>query len=345
MKSCNAMKDLKDHSRDELREIFRSLGEPVYREQQVFRWMARGVESIRDMTDLPARLRDALSERFAFGTLEVEREQVSKSDGTRKFLFRLPDGQKVEAVFMKYSYGNTLCLSTQVGCAMGCRFCASGIDGKIRDLAAWEMLYQYTACLAKTGEPVSHIVLMGMGEPFDNYGEVSKFLHAMHDPDGVGMSYRNMTVSTCGLVPGILQFSLDFPQAGLAVSLHAASQEERLAIMPVAQAWPLEELIEACKTYTERTRRRITFEYALISGANDDDAHALQLAELLKGMLCHVNLIPLNPVSDIALAGSSRDRAIRFAETLERKGIPATVRRQLGSDIDAACGQLRRNTP
>jgi len=339
---ANKIKDLKEFSREERREIFRALGEPAYREKQLHRWILSGAESLSDMTDIPLGLRETLACRYAFCSLTIERQQVDPKDGTRKFLLKLPDNNTVEAVFMKYNYGNTLCVSTQVGCAMGCRFCASGIGGRVRNLAPWEMLYQYTVCRTAAGEPIGHVVLMGMGEPFDNYDAVSAFLRMLHEPDGIGMSYRNMTVSTCGVVPGILQFAQDFSQSNLAVSLHATSQEERLALMPVARKWPLQELLNACRDYVDATGRRITFEYALITGENDSDERALKLADLLKGMLCHVNIIPLNPVRDTGLTGSTRNRVTRFASILEAKGIPATVRRQLGSDIDAACGQLRR---
>ena len=293
------------------------------------------------MTDLSASLRAALSERFSFERAKVELVQQS-SDGTKKFLLAFPDGQRAEAVFMKYSYGNALCISTQVGCNMRCAFCASGIGGKVRDLKAWEMLDEYIVCRKATGEDINHIVFMGMGEPFDNYVQVSEFLRQIHDPKGIGLSCRNITLSTCGLVPYIERFAKDFPQVNLAVSLHAATQEEREKIMPVAKAYPLSELIPACRQHAEATGRRITFEYALIRGRNDSQQHCEKLAALLKGMNCHVNLIPLNPVTESSLSTVSREAAHRFAQSLENLGIPCTVRRQLGADIDAACGQLRK---
>lgn len=335
--------NIKDMTRAERKAFLVSLGEPAYREKQLFQWICRGVDNFQQMTDLPGSLREKLEASASVDTLSVIREQLSAEDGTRKFLLEMPDGNTVEAVFMQYGYGNTLCLSTQVGCAMGCAFCASGLNGKVRNVKAWEMLDQYLVCQKRSGSPVNHIVLMGMGEPFDNYEEVSRFLRTLHDPEGVGMSYRNMTVSTCGLVPGIRRFGKDFPQVNLAISLHAASQRDRLKRMPVAKAFPLEELMAACKDYTKETGRRITFEYALIEGENDGPEEAGQLAGLLRGMLCHVNLIPLNPVSSIGLQGSSRGRAARFAAILEERGVPVSIRRQLGADIAAACGQLRRN--
>ncbi|HCU07548.1 MAG TPA: 23S rRNA (adenine(2503)-C(2))-methyltransferase RlmN [Clostridiales bacterium] len=335
--------NIKALTREERKAFLVSLGEPAYREKQLFQWISRGVDGLDEMTDLPRPLREKLAESCTYESLAIAAEQISSGDGTRKFLLTLPDGNTVEAVFMMYEYGNTLCLSTQVGCAMGCSFCASGIGGKVRNLKAWEMLDQFLVCQKRSGALANHIVLMGMGEPFDNYAEVSQFLRTLHDPDGVGMSYRSMTVSTCGLIPKIRQFGSDFPQVNLAISLHGASQKEREERMPVAKAWPMQELMKACREYTEQTGRRITFEYALIEGENDDPGTAQRLAELLRGMLCHVNLIPLNPVTDIGLQGSSRVQSARFARILEDRGIPVSIRRQLGSDIAAACGQLRRN--
>ncbi len=334
--------DFKDLTRKERSEALAALGEKPFREKQIFRWICAGAENFGEMTDLPAALREKLAERCSFERGKVELCQTSQ-DGTSKFLISFPDGEKAETVFMSYEYGNSLCVSTQVGCNMGCVFCASGIGGKVRDLKAWEMLEQYLLCAAHTGKPINHIVLMGMGEPFDNYSQVSAFLNDIHDPKGVGLSFRNITLSTCGLVPYIQRFAEEFPQANLAVSLHAATQEEREKIMPVAKAYPLSELIPACRQHAEATGRRITFEYALIRGKNDSQQHCDKLASLLRGMNCHVNLIPLNPVAESGFSTVSRDAAHRFAQSLENAGIPCTVRRQLGADIDAACGQLRKN--
>ena len=317
------------------------LGEKPFREKQISRWILSGAESFAEMTDLSAQLRSTLSEHFSFERARVELCQTS-SDGTKKYLLAFPDGQKAEAVFMKYSYGNSLCISTQVGCNMGCAFCASGIGGKIRDLKAWEMLDEFIVCRKASGEDINHIVLMGMGEPFDNYSQVSAFLRQIHDPKGIGLSFRNITLSTCGLVPYIGRFAEDFPQVNLAVSLHAATQEEREKIMPVAKGYPLSELIPACRRHAEMTGRRITFEYALIQGKNDSQQNCSELAALLRGINCHVNLIPLNPVSESGFSTVGREAAHRFAQSLENMGIPCTVRRQLGADIDAACGQLRK---
>lgn len=334
--------NIKALSREERKVFLTSLGEPAYREKQIFKWLSVGADSFEAMSDLPLALRKQLAETCRWETLSILSEQKSASDGTVKLLLQLPDLNTVETVLMKYAYGNSVCLSTQVGCSMGCSFCASGLGGKVRNLQAWEILDQILICQRQGGDKVNHIVLMGTGEPFDNYQEVAKFLHLIHDPEGMNLSYRNMTVSTCGMIPAIEKFGDDFPQVNLAISLHATSQEEREKRMPIATAYPLVSLIEACKKHTEKTGRRVTFEYALIENENDDVAHAKKLAKLLKGMLCHVNLIPLNPVEEIKLAGSSRARAEAFRKTLEGLGIPTTVRRQLGADVDAACGQLRR---
>ena len=333
--------NFKSCSRQERKDIFKEMGQPSFREKQVFQWISRGAVSFDEMTDLPKDLRSRLFEAYRFESASVELVQQSK-DGTRKYLLKMTDGNFVEAVFMKYEYGNTLCISTQIGCNMGCVFCASGIGGKIRNLEGWEMLDEYLICRKDAGEDINHVVLMGMGEPFDNYDNVSEFLRLIHDPDGVGLSYRNITVSTSGLIKGIKSFSGDFPQVNLAISLHAATQDERQELMPVAKSNRLEDLIETCREVSEKTGRRITFEYALIAGKNDRDEDVKKLSALLKGMLCHVNLIPLNPVIENGMKGSGRDAAKFFADKLEKAGIPATVRRSLGQDIDAACGQLRK---
>ncbi len=336
-----SLRNIKSLTREERAAALKELGLPAFREKQIYAWICRGAQGWDACTDLSKDLRARLSEAFSWENASVEAMQVS-SDGTRKFLAAFPDGQKVEEVFMAYEYGNSLCISTQVGCNMGCRFCASTIGGRIRNLKAWEMLEEYLLAVRESGQPISHIVLMGMGEPFDNYEEVAAFLRLIHDPKGVNLSYRNITVSTCGLVPQIRRFTEEFPQVNLAISLHAASQAEREMLMPVAKAYPLEELLSACREHAEKTGRRVTFEFALIAGQNDTPETAAKLAGLLRGMLCHVNLIPLNPVTETRLAGSSRQTAALFCEGLEKRGIPATVRRQLGADIDAACGQLRK---
>ena len=328
-------------TREERRKALADLGEKPFREKQIFRWICRGAESFAEMTDLSAALREKLAASFSFGKAEVIQTQRS-ADGTVKYLLAFPDGEKAEAVFMKYSYGNSLCISTQVGCNMRCAFCASGLGGKRRDLLASEMLDEYIVCSKVSGETISHVVLMGMGEPFDNYENVASFLRLIHDPEGIGLSYRNITLSTCGLVPFIERFGDEFPQVNLAVSLHASDQKARMALMPAAKAYPLDVLIPACRRHAEKTGRRVTFEYALINGKNDSQENIRALAALLRGINCHVNLIPLNPVKESGLDTVTRTAAHAFAEKLESLGIPCTVRRQLGADIDAACGQLRK---
>ena len=334
--------EFKDLTRKERSEALAALGEKPFREKQIFKWICAGAGSFAEMTDLPAALREKLAERYSFGRGKVELRQTS-ADGTSKFLISFPDGEKAETVFMSYEYGNSLCVSTQVGCNMGCAFCASGIGGKVRDLKAWEILEQYLLCTEHTGQPINHIVLMGMGEPFDNYAQVSEFLQQIHDPAGIGLSYRNITVSSCGLIPKIEQFGRDFPQVNLAISLHASDQKTREKLMPVARTYKLDELIPVCGKHAETTGRRVSFEYALIADKNDSDADAKKLAALLRGLNCHVNLIPLNTVTESGLKSSGRERALVFQKKLLDLGIQCTVRRQLGADIDAACGQLRKN--
>lgn len=334
--------NLKELTREERKNLLSELGEKPFREKQIFEWITKGAESLDEMTNLSKGLRKKLNERTSFESLRIITCQTSK-DGTRKFLLEAPDGERMEAVFMEYSYGNSICVSTQIGCNMGCVFCASGIGGKIRNLKAWEMLDEFVMIRKFTGKPINHIVLMGMGEPFDNYEEVKSFISLLHDKDGINLSLRNITVSTCGVIPGIEVFGKDFPQANLAVSLHRSNQKGREALMPIAKKYKLPDLIKACKSYSEETSNRVSFEYALISGENDSDKDAEELAELLRGMMSHVNLIPLNNVTENKMQASSKEHAQEFAKKLESLGIPATVRRRLGSDIDAACGQLRKN--
>ena len=334
--------DLLGMTIEELKQFATEMGEKPFRGKQLFVWINRGVTDFDDMTDLPSDFRQRLRDAACVGRTQVLDVQIDRHDGTRKFLFGFGEvGDAAEAVFMKYKYGNTLCVSSQIGCRMGCRFCASALGGFVRNLTAGEMLSQVLTAEKETGEPINHIVVMGMGEPFDNYDNVKSFLKLLHDPDGKNMSYRNMTVSTSGLIPGIRRFAEDFPQAGLAISLHRMTDEGRSALMPVNRKYPLDDLLSAAKEYTEATGRRITFEYALILGENDRDEDVKLLKERLRGMLCHVNLIPLNKVAETGMAGSSRKRADAIAEELNGCGISATVRRELGSDIDGACGQLR----
>lgn len=335
--------DLKDMTRQELREFIKELGQPAFRGDQIFSWMYGSATEVSQMKNLPKQLQQLLSERSFLTYHKIERVQRSKSDGTRKYLFRLADANTVESVFMKYKFGNSICVSTQAGCRMGCRFCASGIQGLARSLSAAEIAEQVLAVQRDTKERISHIVLMGTGEPFDNYDNVAKFLRLVHDEKGLNLSLRNITVSTCGLIPQIRRFAQEFPQVNLAVSLHAASDEVRNQLMPINKTYPIAPLLAACREHAKETGRRTTFEYTLVRGINDSQAHLKQLSGLLSGMNCHVNLIPMNPVSEKSYRGTDRRFAAEFCKGLSDRGIPATVRRELGSDIDAACGQLRLN--
>lgn len=327
----------------ELKDYLKSLGAPAFRGAQVFEWIYKGKTDFRDITVLPEVLREKLAENAAIGTLKTLVVQKSRTDGTRKYLFELADGNTIESVFMKYKFGNSICVSSQAGCRMGCAFCASTRNGLARDLTAGEIVSQILEAEADTGERIGRIVIMGSGEPFDNYENVSRFLRIVNDPKGLNIGMRNITVSTCGLVPMIPRFAEDFGQVNLAISLHAPNDEIRSSMMPVNRKWGIRELVETCRDYAEKTGRRVTFEYTLVSGVNDSDAHAAELAALLRGLLCHVNLIPLNKVSETGLDTVPRARAEEFRQLLEKRGIPATVRRELGADIDAACGQLRLN--
>ncbi len=326
---------------EELREKLIEMGEQGFRASQVFDWIYKGAEGFDEMKNLPKALREKLMEGFDVGLPKVVAEQVSKEDGTRKYLLELSDGNAIESVFMKYHYGNSICVSSQAGCRMGCRFCASTIDGLERNLTAGEILGQVLRVEREAGEKINHIVVMGSGEPFDNYENLKRFLELATDPKTLGLSSRNITVSTCGVIPGIERFADDFPQVNLAISLHASEDESRSEIMPINKKYPLKQLIEAAKVYTDKTHRRVSFEFTLVSGVNDSDEDAEKLVNLLKGMLCHVNIIPLNPVREREYSTVNRERAKAFAKILEDRGIPATVRRELGGDIDGACGQLR----
>ncbi len=328
-----------------------ALGEPKFRAKQIFGWiyggaakggsLRLGVTDFAGMGNLPKALREKLAEEAELTSLAVLREQVSRLDGTRKFLFGLADGNAIESVFMKYKFGNSICVSSQAGCRMGCRFCASTIGGLKRNLTAGEIAGQILAAERQTGERISHVVVMGTGEPFDNYENLSKFIHIINDANGLNIGMRNITVSTCGLVPKIAQFAEDFPQVNLAISLHAVNNEMRDEMMPVNKSYPMEVLLEACRAYAEKTSRRVTFEYTLVKGVNDSPEFARKLAARLRGMLCHVNLIPLNKVAETGYDTTERGAVLEFQKTLTECGIPATIRRELGDDIDAACGQLR----
>ena len=339
---------LTDYLPSELEQLMDSLGEPKYRAGQIFSWIARGIRP-DGMTNLPLNLREKLS-RIPFGKVEICKKLVSKRDGTVKYLFSLEDDNVVEGVLMRYHYGNTVCLSTQVGCRMGCAFCASTLDGKVRDLSAGEMLGEVLAAEGSEpkrmdgGRAVNNLVLMGSGEPLDNFNNVVRFLHLVTDPRGIGISARNISVSTCGIVPRIVEFIEKAPHVTLSISLHAHDDETRGRIMPINRVYPVDELLAAAKMYADRTGRRVVFEYALIQGMNSSEKDAAELAKKIRNICCHVNLIPLNPVPERNLKGATRQEALQFQKWLERERISATVRREMGTDIEGACGQLRRKT-
>ena len=326
---------------EEMMSFAAELGEAPFRGKQLFRWINRGIRDFSQMTDFSKALREKLDTAACVEGVEILHQQHDRKDGTRKFLYGLHDGNAVEGVFMKYRYGNSLCVSSQVGCRMGCKFCASALSGFVRDLTAGEMLDQVMAAERYTGETISHIVVMGMGEPFDNYDNLKKFLQIIHHKDGRNLSFRNITVSTSGIIPVMKQFAEDFPQVNLAISLHRLDDRGRSEIMPINRKYPVDELLEAAGEYAEKTGRRVTFEYTLIRGENDSKDDLKLLIEKLNGLLCHVNLIPLNKVDETGYKGSSRKWAEEMASELAGSGIAATVRRELGSEIDGACGQLR----
>lgn len=333
--------DFRELTLEEMQDCLVQMGEKPFRAKQIFAWVYRGARSFDEMTDISKSLREKLDRQARLGQMRILKMQTSKKDGTRKYLLELEDGNTIESVFMKYQYGNSICVSSQAGCRMGCRFCASGMDGLKRNLTAGEIAGQILEAERDTGEPINHIVVMGTGEPFDNYENLLKFIRNIHRKEGKGISLRNITVSTCGLIPRMRDFARDQRQVNLAVSLHSADNGVREEMMPVNRRYPVEELLQACRDYTEETGRRITFEYALVRGKTDTDQQIRLLAGKLRGMLCHVNLIPLNEVKETGLWGSGRKRAREIAAFLEQQGIPATVRRELGADIQAACGQLR----
>ena len=333
--------DIKSLSPEELQQEMERIGEKKFRAAQLYEWMhVKLARDFTEMTNLSLSLREKCGERFDLTALEPVRVQESRTDGTKKFLFELSDGNLVESVWMQYKHGNSVCISSQVGCRMGCGFCASTLGGLERNLTAAEMLEQVYRIQALTGERVSHVVLMGSGEPFDNYGPVVRFIRLLTDERGLNISQRNITLSTCGIVPGIRRFAGEGLAVTLALSLHATTDQVRKALMPIANRYPLPEVLEACKEYFSVTGRRVTFEYSLIRGVNDSPQEAASLSRLLGGLHGHVNLIPLNDVTESPFRPSRRTAA--FQKRLESHGITATVRRSLGGDIDAACGQLRR---
>lgn len=333
----------------ELEGWFASVGEPRFRAKQLFVWLHSGAR-VEEMSNLPKALRERIAGEMLVPLPTVKTKLVSKLDGTVKYLFELNDGACVESVLMRYKHGNTLCISSQVGCRMGCRFCASTIGGKVRDLLPSELLGQIIAAERDSGERVSNIVMMGIGEPLDNYDNVLRFLTLLGDEDGLNVGYRHISLSTCGIVPKIRELAEVKLPITLSISLHASNDEARSAVMPVNKKWNVEELLSACVDYYKKTGRRISFEYTLIGGKNDSDACAVELAQLLRGAFrgtgapLHVNLIRVNEVSETGFKAGSRESAERFARVLGEHGIVATVRRRLGADVNAACGQLRRST-
>lgn len=334
------MTDLKSMTPEELVSWCRLQGQPAFRAKQIFQWLSRGVTSTEEMTNLPKALRTKIDQEGGISPLTVERKQVSKLDGTIKYLWRLADGNCIETVLMRYHHGNSVCISSQVGCAMGCAFCASTIGGKVRNLTAGELLDQVTFTQKDADLTISNIVLMGIGEPLDNYDNVRRFLTLVNHPDGLNIGMRHISLSTCGLIQGIDRLAEEGLQLTLSVSLHAPEDETRSALMPVNRGTGVEALFAACRRYFAKTGRRISYEYAMIEGVNDTPRQAALLADQLEGTVAHVNLIPLNHVQESPLKPSTHVSA--FQRQLEKRGITATVRRRLGSDIDASCGQLRR---
>lgn len=327
---------------DEIGQLLKKLGQPSFRAKQIYTWLHRGVRGYEEMTNLPKQLRQQLSEQYPLNPPVVVRKQESQKDGTIKYLWELADGNCVETVLMRYHYGNTVCISTEVGCRMGCAFCASTLGGLVRKLEPNEMLEQVLFTQVDSGLPISHIVLMGIGEPLDNFDNVMRFLELVNSADGMNISMRHISLSTCGLVPGIDRLAQKKLQLTLSVSLHAPTDEIRNTIMPVNKAYNTDQLLDACRRYYDATGRRISFEYAMIHGVNDTPEAAKTLLKRLKGLPAHMNLIPLNHVEESPLKPSTREAVQRFQKILEDNGVPATVRRTLGSDIDASCGQLRR---
>lgn len=336
------MKDLKSLTLEELKNELKEGGFPAYRAGQLYRWLhVQLAEDPEEMTNLPAKLKQFLSENYTMTRLQVADRQISRLDGTQKFLFQLPDGETIESVFMKYKFGNSVCVSSQVGCRMGCRFCASTLDGLRRNLLPGEILEEIYTIHRLTGEKISHVVVMGTGEPLDNYENLLKFLRMLTDENGQNLSMRNVTVSTCGIVPRIYDLAREKLSITLALSLHATTDERRREIMPIANTYTISECMAACRYYFEETGRRVTFEYSLIKGVNDSLRDAKELAALAGSISAHINLIPVNPVRERDYEQPDLSAVQAFRAKLEKHGINVSIRRVLGRDIDGACGQLR----
>ncbi|MBQ7935141.1 MAG: 23S rRNA (adenine(2503)-C(2))-methyltransferase RlmN [Clostridia bacterium] len=333
--------DLKSQTREELTAYITSLGQPAFRAKQIFRWLHRGVEQFSEITDLPKTFQQVLEEQSTITTLRIYKSFSSSLDETTKYLFLLRDNHLIETVVMKYHHGYSICISSQVGCRMGCSFCQSTKNGLVRSLTAGEILDQILKAQQDLGIRISNIVMMGIGEPLDNLEQVTKFLNIVNDPEGINIGYRHISLSTCGLVPGIESLAkLDLPIT-LSISLHATTDEDRSNMMPVNRKYKLKELLEACRQYQRVTGRRISFEYAVINGVNDRKEDAERLSHLLKGLLCHINLIPVNPIEAGTYSPPSKKNIMVFQNQLINLGLNATIRRTLGSDISASCGQLR----
>ena len=336
--------DIKSLNYDELADYIVSIGEKKFRAAQLYSWMHEKLAcSYDEMTNISEKLKKVLKENTLYTCLEPVRVQESQIDGTKKYLFRLYDGNLIESVFMRYHHGNSVCISSQVGCKMGCRFCASTLNGCVRNLEPSEMLDQIYRIQSLTGERVSNIVIMGSGEPMDNYDNVVKFLGLINSDKGLNISQRNITVSTCGLVPRIKQLAELKLQITLAISLHAPNDELRKTMMPIAYTYSIEQIMDACRYYLSQTARRISFEYSLVKGVNDSSECARQLIKLVHGMNCHINLIPVNPIKERDYEQSEKNSIHNFKEILEKAGVNVTIRREMGRDIDGACGQLRQN--
>lgn len=336
-------KDIRSLSLDELKIEMESIGEKAFRAKQVYEWLhTKLADSFEEMTNLSKDLREKLDGAYRIPSVKMLERQVSNQDGTNKFLFQLEDGNVVESVLMRYKHGNSVCISSQVGCRMGCKFCASTIGGLERNLLSSEMLGQIYQIQKISGERVSNIVIMGTGEPLDNYDNFVRFIRLVSDENGLNISQRNITVSTCGIVPNIKRLAEEGFQITLALSLHGSTQEKRKTLMPIANKYELSEVLDACDYYFEKTGRRISFEYSLVQGVNDRDEDARELIGILKPRNCHLNLIPVNPIKERDFQKPSRKSAEEFKNRIEKSGVNVTIRREMGSDIDGACGQLRR---
>ena len=336
--------DIRSLTQEEMKVFVTEIGEKPFRGKQIYQWLhEKQVTSFDEMTNLSAKLRERLKETAALTVLKEVTVQTSALDGTKKYLFELEDGNMVESVLMRYHHGNSVCISSQAGCRMGCRFCASTLLGLSRNLYPSEMLDQIYAIQKATGERVSHLVVMGTGEPFDNFESLCRMIELLCSPDGLNISHRNITVSTCGIVPKIYEFADRNPQVTLAISLHSPNDTMRRELMPIANKYSMDELMEAARYYTRTTGRRITFEYSLVKGVNDKKEHAQELISRVKGMNCHINLIPVNPIKERDFEQSTQNNVAAFKHILERQHIQVTVRREMGRDIQAACGQLRKS--